>query len=216
MLQNVAEGVRFELTAPERVTGFQDRLLKPLGHPSGWLALCNVYIIPHFPEFVKGFLKISQIFFRFFEVRGVGFDFLKIDRLGLIPSGRTFGRLLLERFALGAFCSWSVLLLERFALGVFVLPMGRRCAGFGPCVCVSIRCYFLAKALVLSALRQKHRSAASDLGVRTPAKSLRISLKSRQKALLLDQGGLLSSPQARYPNGAPNCPRAAISRANAL
>ena len=30
----MAEGVGFEPTAPCGVTGFQDRLLKPLGHPS--------------------------------------------------------------------------------------------------------------------------------------------------------------------------------------
>ena len=53
--KKVAEGVRFELTAPERVTGFQDQLLKPLGHPSGCAFVCNVYIIPHFRAFVKGF-----------------------------------------------------------------------------------------------------------------------------------------------------------------
>ena len=31
---SMAEGVGFEPTAPCGVTGFQDRLLKPLGHPS--------------------------------------------------------------------------------------------------------------------------------------------------------------------------------------
>ena len=30
----MAEGVGFEPTAPFGVTGFQDQLLKPLGHPS--------------------------------------------------------------------------------------------------------------------------------------------------------------------------------------
>ena len=31
----LAEGAGFEPAAPYEVTGFQDQLLKPLGHPSG-------------------------------------------------------------------------------------------------------------------------------------------------------------------------------------
>jgi hypothetical protein len=41
---SLAEGVGFEPTAPCRVTGFQDRLLKPLGHPS--LVRIKVYHNP--------------------------------------------------------------------------------------------------------------------------------------------------------------------------
>ena len=48
-----------------RVTGFQDRLLKPLGHPSEPNRIyypidahvCNTYILPHFTAFVKGFFE---------------------------------------------------------------------------------------------------------------------------------------------------------------
>ena len=51
-----------------RVTGFQDRLLKPLGHPSEPNRICypidahvcNTYILPHFTAFVKSFFEKSK------------------------------------------------------------------------------------------------------------------------------------------------------------
>ena len=62
-LLSLAERVGFEPTVRCRITGFQDRLLKPLGH----LSVLNAFIIAGRAEAVKksrsyGILNFSQIF----------------------------------------------------------------------------------------------------------------------------------------------------------
>ena len=58
---DMAERVGFEPTAPCGVTGFQDRLLKPLGHLST-NELKNVYMIHFYRPVVNTFLSILIIF----------------------------------------------------------------------------------------------------------------------------------------------------------
>ena len=66
----LAEKVGFEPTVPDGITGFQDRLLKPLGHLSGYadesliIIAHKIKVVNHFLENKKKFTKntLSLIF----------------------------------------------------------------------------------------------------------------------------------------------------------
>ena len=81
----MAERVGFEPTVPFGITGFQDQLLKPLGHLSKKLGQATEIMIPQFPSLVKNFYGRFFVFAKFMygklEMQVIGVSIRIIGRI---------------------------------------------------------------------------------------------------------------------------------------